>query len=59
MIAGRSNSSEGLLKNAERKLILQTLDLCGGNRLIAAKKLGIAKSTLFQKIKEYRAHQCA
>lgn len=39
----------------ERKLILRTLDECGGNRKRAAEMLGITSRTLLNKIKEYRS----
>ncbi len=41
------------LENAERDVILKALRECSGNKTKAAKTLGIAKSTLFHKLKEY------
>ena len=41
------------LSEAERLLIERTLAWCGGNRLQAAKALGIGQRTLYRKIKEY------
>jgi DNA-binding NtrC family response regulator len=41
------------LEAVERAAIEQTLLHCGGNRTRAAKALGIAASTLYEKIKKY------
>jgi two-component system, NtrC family, response regulator HydG len=41
------------IEEAERILIERTLDWSGGNRLQAAKALGIGQRTLYRKIKEY------
>jgi transcriptional regulator with PAS, ATPase and Fis domain len=46
-LAGRT------LDTIEAAAIRQTLDACGGNRARAAEALGIAVSTLYQKIKKY------
>ena len=40
---------------AERRLILATLDACGGNKEKAAKMLGISLKTLYNRLNEYRA----
>ncbi len=40
---------------AERRLILATLDTCGGNKEKAAKMLGISLKTLYNRLNEYRA----
>lgn len=37
----------------EKALILKTLDECGGNRTLAAKKLGISRRTLYRRLDEY------
>ena len=42
------------LRNAERDLILRTLERSGGNRSRAAETLGISARTLRNKLKEYR-----
>ncbi len=34
----------------EKKEILEMLELCGGNRLEAARRLGISRSTLWRKL---------
>ena len=41
------------LKDAERELILRTLEQTGGNRTRAAQILGISRQTLINKLKEY------
>jgi DNA-binding NtrC family response regulator len=42
------------LDEIERAAILQTLEKCGGNKTQAAKQLGIATSTLYEKLKKLR-----
>lgn len=41
------------LDKLERAAILQTLQLCAGNRARTAEKLGIAVSTLYEKLRRY------
>jgi len=41
------------LKELERKAILQALDAARGDRVRAAKLLGIGKTTIYRKLKEY------
>lgn len=41
------------LDKLERAAIAQTLTLCGGNRARTAEKLGIAVSTLYEKLRRY------
>jgi two-component system response regulator HydG len=41
------------LKDAEKQMILKTLEECGGNRTHAAQVLGISRRTLQLKLKEY------
>jgi DNA-binding NtrC family response regulator len=41
------------LREMERDAILQALEMTGGDRLRAAKLLGIGKTTVYRKIKEY------
>jgi len=41
------------LEDVEKLFILETLRLSGGNRELAASKLGIGERTLYRKIKEY------
>ncbi|MDZ7304923.1 MAG: sigma 54-interacting transcriptional regulator [candidate division KSB1 bacterium] len=41
------------LKEVERQYILETVNVCGGNYDEAAKVLGISRTTLWRKLKEY------
>jgi transcriptional regulator of acetoin/glycerol metabolism len=41
------------IETAERDAIVSTLAHCGGNRMHAAASLGIARSSLYRKIKAY------
>ncbi len=41
------------IKEAEKKLIIDALNECGGNRTLAAKRIGISRRTLHRKLKEY------
>jgi DNA-binding NtrC family response regulator len=41
------------LKDIERQAILQALKEAGGNKAEAAKRLGIGRQTLYNKIKVY------
>jgi DNA-binding NtrC family response regulator len=55
----KSGTSEGtdtsftLLEGVERNAIIQTLKETGGNKLETAKRLGIGRQTLYNKIKAY------
>jgi transcriptional regulator of acetoin/glycerol metabolism len=42
------------LEHAERQVIVAAMDRCGGNKLRAAAELGISRSTLYKKLREYR-----
>ncbi|MBO7108278.1 MAG: sigma-54-dependent Fis family transcriptional regulator, partial [Verrucomicrobia bacterium] len=42
------------VKEAEKQLILQALEECGGNRTAASLKLGISRRTLHRKLNEYQ-----
>ncbi|MFQ5852121.1 MAG: helix-turn-helix domain-containing protein, partial [Candidatus Binatia bacterium] len=42
------------MQNAERKLILRTLRECNWNRSLAAKRLGIGRRTLYDKLARLR-----
>ena len=46
-LAGRT------LKDIERQAILETLKLAGGNKADAAKRLGISRRALYDKIEKY------
>ena len=50
----RSSQRHKTVWEAERELILETLDQFGGNRTHAAKTLGISIRTLRNKLREYR-----
>ncbi|WP_144462351.1 sigma-54 interaction domain-containing protein [Siminovitchia fortis] len=45
---------KGSIKNKERELILTTLERYGNNKTLAAQSLGIDRSTLWRKMKEYK-----
>nr|MBA3732499.1 hypothetical protein [Gammaproteobacteria bacterium] len=44
------------LEDAERRLILDTLAECNGDKKLAAQSLGISLKTLYNKLKRYEAH---
>lgn len=49
------NSDEVLsLEELERRTILQALSETGGDRLAAARRLGIGKTTIYRKLEQYR-----
>jgi two-component system response regulator AtoC len=50
------SSHEGSLAELERKTIERTLLAVGGNRRLAATKLGIGLRTLYEKLKRYDIH---
>ncbi|HEX5483112.1 MAG TPA: sigma-54 dependent transcriptional regulator [Terriglobia bacterium] len=57
-LLGNLKSKTGLddphtLENLERRAILNALQTAGGDRLRAAKLLGIGKTTIYRKLKEY------
>jgi DNA-binding NtrC family response regulator len=59
-VAGRRNGSEQLvveigatISDAERELIVKTLDHVNGNKRQAAKVLGISRKALYNKLKSY------
>ena len=37
----------------EKRAIIQALEVSGGDRMRAAKRLGIGKTTLYRKLKQY------
>lgn len=41
----------------EKKTILSTIEQLNGDKLLAAKLLGIGKTTLYRKLKEYASHE--
>ncbi len=44
------------MESAERDAIVVALRECGGNRVAAAKSLGIARSSLYRKIDTFGIH---
>jgi transcriptional regulator of acetoin/glycerol metabolism len=52
-ISTESAASLTALEGVERDTVKTTINACRGNLTQAAEKLGIAKSTLYQKLKEY------
>jgi two-component system response regulator AtoC len=46
----------GSIADAERRLILATLDACEGNKERAARTLGISLKTLYNRLNSYRGH---
>ena len=48
-----SVTTDGSLQDLEREAILEVLAQCGGNRRLAAERLGISKRTLQYRLKEY------
>jgi DNA-binding NtrC family response regulator len=47
------------MEELERRAILRTLRETGGDKLAAARMLGIGKTTLYRKLKQYQAGQAA
>ena len=47
------------LKEMERRAILQTLEAVQGDKLEAARRLGIGKTTMYRKLKEYETNEQA
>jgi len=43
-----------MMEQHEYELIIQTLAECNGNKAKAARKLGIHRSTLYEKLKKYQ-----
>lgn len=52
-VAGASREDGGILKEAERDAIATALKATGGNRRLAAERLGISRRTLQYRLKEY------
>ena len=54
LLAGSTRKgSKETLDDAEKRHILQILEDCAGNQVEAAKKLGVARNTLWRKLKAY------
>jgi DNA-binding NtrC family response regulator len=45
------------MEELERRAILRTLRETGGDKLAAARMLGIGKTTLYRKLKQYQMEQ--
>ena len=56
---GQSGRPTLSLKQNERDRIAEALKRAGGNRLEAAKLLGVSRATIFRKIKKYDLRQPA
>lgn len=41
------------IQELEKKAIMSALTLLGGDKILAAKKLGISKTTMYRKLKEF------
>lgn len=52
-----SEIEKGLLKNVEEDMILKVLKETGGNRTLAAKRLGISTTTLWRRLKQLKEDQ--
>jgi DNA-binding NtrC family response regulator len=48
-----ASARKASLAAAEKEHVLAVLEACGGNQLEAAKRLGIARNTLWRKLKAY------
>jgi transcriptional regulator of acetoin/glycerol metabolism len=55
--AERSSASRGSLEASGREVIRETIETCHGNLTLVAKHLGIAKSTLYTKLKKHGLDQ--
>ncbi|MDF2683177.1 MAG: domain S-box [Brevibacillus sp.] len=55
--ANTTHKKKDVMAAAERDLIMATLQECGGNRSLAASRLAISRSTLYQKIKKYEIEE--
>ncbi|MEQ1919709.1 MAG: helix-turn-helix domain-containing protein, partial [Elusimicrobiota bacterium] len=51
-ISSKSGAKD-TLDDAEKRHILQAIEDCGGNQVTAAKRLGVARNTLWRKLKTY------
>jgi len=51
--AGKPGLQDGILAASEKDVILKTLEDCGGSRAETARRLGLGRTTLWRKLKEY------
>jgi two-component system response regulator HydG len=49
-----SSASNGTMFENEKKLLQEVLEECGWNKKQAALRLGISRSTLYEKLKKYQ-----
>jgi len=56
---GDSNAPSKIvpMSELERQTILETIAQLNGDKLLAARMLGIGKTTLYRKLKEYASHE--
>ena len=47
------NANDLTVEEAEKQLIIRALKECGGNRTLAAKKIGMSRRTLHRKLHQY------
>lgn len=59
MVAMAPAGSKADLRAAERAAIMEQIEACGGNLTEAARRLGIARSTLYLRLARYRADASA
>jgi len=51
--AATRDGSKETLDDSEKRHILLALEECGGNQVLAAKRLGVARNTLWRKLRSY------
>jgi len=51
---GDVEADHGTIMENEARLLRDSLDACGWNKKAAARRLGISRSTLYDKLKKYR-----
>jgi two-component system response regulator HydG len=60
VVAAQDPTELAPLDEVERRYILHVLEAVGGNRTLAAKKLGVGRKTLYRKLEQYaKAGQAA
>jgi len=57
IIADSAPSKIVPMSELERQTILETIAQLNGDKLLAARMLGIGKTTLYRKLKEYASHE--
>ncbi|MDR1382345.1 MAG: sigma 54-interacting transcriptional regulator [Planctomycetaceae bacterium] len=51
---GKVNMAGITMAELERRLIIETITACGGNRAESARRLGISEKTIYNKFKQYK-----